>query len=66
MPIVSAQSLSVADPDLLGRLYNLKRQQLDRASERHANSLLCRVLAAEADAIGDAMTQAEAVARQSV
>ncbi|WP_148864644.1 hypothetical protein [Marinobacter fonticola] len=39
----------------LDRLYRLKQQQLQRAAGKRKDSLLCRVLAAEADAISNAI-----------
>lgn len=43
---------------LLSRLYDLKQKQLLNASQR-GDSLLCQVLAAEAEAISEAMAKAQ-------
>jgi len=43
-----------AQADLLNRLYSLKQQQLARATEQ-MDALRCRILAAEARAISDAL-----------
>lgn len=48
-------SRTTHDQNRLDRLYHLKQQQLQRAAGSCTDSLLCRVLAAEADAIDVAL-----------
>lgn len=56
MRIVEPSQADLQEHSRLNRLYRLKQQQLERASGKK-DSLLCRVLAAEAEAINSAIHQ---------
>lgn len=58
MRIIDPSQPDAAENSRLNRLYRLKQQQLQRASNKRKDSLQCRVLAAEADAISSAILQA--------
>ncbi|BES73734.1 hypothetical protein RE428_47520 [Marinobacter nanhaiticus D15-8W] len=58
MRIIEPSQQDTQENSRLDRLYRLKQQQLQRASDKRKDSLLCRVLAAEADAISSAIHQA--------
>lgn len=57
MRIIEPANPVERDNNRLNRLYYLKQQQLQRAAGSQADSLLYKVLAAEADAISTAMTR---------
>lgn len=58
MRIIEPSQPEAQESGRLDRLYRLKQQQLQRASDKRKDSILCRVLAAEADAISSAIHDA--------